>query len=230
MELFRTDRRVRIWLQTVSHRQLLLRAVESSEPTRLDLLFKAVERQCIRSAYDGLVVRRPRADEDFPPDAFVLESGDIRDHVCAGSFRWQEDEQTDLGPDSMVTNMMPLPFEPTWNTGERPHGWEPTGPVIPLGGLIDALTNEIAEPPSGFRHVHVVVVKIDDGVRDITRPVAVYLTREEAEAAIRTEVEAKAALLARAEAHDARIQDTLVAKTLADTTIRRWIVPVPIRL
>jgi hypothetical protein len=230
MELFRTDRNVRIWLQTVSHRQLLLSVVETYAPTRIDLLFKMVKQQCVRSSYDGLVVRRPHDDEEFPPDAFVLESGDIRDYVCAGAFFWQEEEQTDLGPDSMVANMMPLPYGPPWYTGERLHGWEPTGPVIPLGALIDALADENPEPPSGFRHVHVVVVKINNGTRDIIRPVAVYLNRTEAEAAIAAEVAAKAALLARAEEPDARVQDRLVAKTLADTIIQRWIVPVPVRL
>jgi hypothetical protein len=225
--LFRTDRRVRIWLQTVSHNQLLLSAVEPGEPTRLDLLFKVVDRQCVRSCYDGLVVRYPAEDEDFPPHTFVLESGDIRDHVCAGSFFWQEDEQTDFGPEAMAAQMGPLPFEPTWLAFPD---WQPTGPVIPLGALIDAVTSDSPEPPAGFRHVHAVVVRTDDGIRAITAPVAVYLTRAEAEEAIRSDIATKAALVARAAAPGARIQDTLVAKSLAATTIDRWIVPVPIRL
>jgi hypothetical protein len=229
--LFRTDRCVRIWLQTVTHRQLLLSAVETGEPTRLDLLFKVVERQCIRSSYEGLVVRFPLADEDFPPDAFVLESGDIRDYVCAGSFSWQEDEQTEFGPEAMMSKMMPLPFEPLWIAGGPIAGWEPTGPVIPLGDLIDALSDDIPEPVEGFRHVHAVVVRTSRaGGREITAPVAVYLTRGEAEAAIWDEVAAKAAIMARGEEPDARIQDRLIAQTLTDTTIDRWIVPVPVRL
>jgi hypothetical protein len=227
--LFSTDRQVRIWLQTVSHKQLLLSAVDDG-PTRLDLLFKVVARQCIRSSYDGLVVRFPHADEDFPADAFVLESGDIRDHVCAGSFFWQEDEQTDFGPQSMASKIGPLPFEPLWIHGGPLPGWEPTGPMIPLGTLIDALTSDSPEPPSGFRHVHAVMVRRDDGVREITAPVAVYLTRAEAEAAIRSDIATKADIVARAAQPGARIQDTLVAKSLATTTIDHWIVPLPIRL
>ena len=229
--LFRTDRRVRIWLQTVTHRQLLLSAVETGEPMRLDLLFKPVDQQCVRSSYDGLVVRRPREDEDFPPDAFVLESGDIRDHVCARVFAWQEDEQTDLGPDAMVAKMMPLPFAPAWLAGRQMFtGWTPTGPVIPLGDLVDALATDAPQPPAGFRHLHVVVVRTSRGGTEITAPVAAYLTRGEAEAAINAEIAAKAALLARADDPDARIQDELVAQTLSDTTTVRWIVPVPVRL
>ncbi|MFI9382274.1 hypothetical protein [Kutzneria sp. NPDC052558] len=227
--LFQTDQRVKIWLQTVSHNQLMLSAVDGG-PTRLDLLFKVVDRQCIRSSYDGLVVRFPHADEDFPADAFVLESGDIRDHVCARVFFWQAEEETDFSTSSMAARMLPLPFEPLWIHGGRRPGWEPTGPVIPLGDLIDAVTSETPDPPAGFRHVHVVVVRTDDGGREITVPVAVYLTRAEAEEALRSEIAAKAAVMARAAEPDARIQDTLVAKELARTTIERWIVPVPIRL
>ena len=229
--LFRTDRRVRIWLQTVSHKQLLLSAVETGQPTRLDLLFKVVDRQCVRSSYDGLVVRYPAEDEDLPPDTFVLESGDIRDYVCAGSFFWQEDEQTDFGPEVMMAKMLPLPFAPIWvSGGEKFPGWEPTGPVLPLGALIEAVTTDSPEPPAGFRHVHAVVVRTDNGIREITAPVAVYLTRAEAEEAVHAEIAAKAAIVARAAEPGARIQDTLVAKSLATTTIDRWIVPVPIRL
>ncbi|MEV6610804.1 hypothetical protein [Kutzneria sp. NPDC051319] len=231
MELFRTDRRVRIWLQTVTHGQLLLSVVETGAPTRVDLLFKVVERQCVRSEYDGLVVRRPHENEDFPPDAFVLESGDIRDYVCAAGFVWQEDEQTDFGPAAMVAKMMPLPFDPPFPVRAAFPDWAPTGPAIPLGDLIDALSSDTPEPPAGFRHLHAVVVRITPSVgREITAPVAVYLTRGEAEAAIRAEVTAKAEVMARGAEHDARIQDRLIAQTLSDTSIERWIVPVPVRL
>ncbi|HEY0501525.1 MAG TPA: hypothetical protein VGD48_37655 [Kutzneria sp.] len=229
--LFQTDRRVRIWLQTVSHQQLLLSAVETGAPTRLDLLFKVVERQCIRSTYDGLVVRFPREDEEFPPEAFVLESGDIRDHVCAGIFAWQEDEQSDFGPESMASMMLPLPFGPTYHIPGAFPEWKPTGSAIPLGDLVDALTDGAQERVEGFRHVHAVVVRTRSGVgREITSPVAVYLTRQEAEEAIRADIAAKDAVVARAAEPDARIQDKLVAKSLAGTSIDRWIVPVPVRL
>ncbi|MFC0540089.1 hypothetical protein [Kutzneria chonburiensis] len=235
--LFRTDRRVRIWRQFVSHRQLLLSAVETGEPTRLDLLFKNVDQQCIRSTYDGLVVRFPREDEEFPPDAFVLESGNIRDYVCANSFAWQEDEQSDLGPEATAAKMLPMPFEPTYHVPSAFPEWRPTGPAIPLGDLVDALTDD-PEPVQGFRHVHAVVVRTKTGGgREITSPVAVYLTRGEAEEAIRADIAAKEAIAARAAGPDARaagpdarVQDTLVAKSLADTNIDRWIVPVPVRL
>ena len=229
--LFRTDRRVRIWLQSVTHQQLLLSAVDTGAPTRLDLLFKGVEQQCIRSTYDGLVVRFPREDEEFPPDAFVLESGDVRDHVCADSFAWQEDEQSDLGPEVMVAKMLPMPFGPTFHVPSAFPEWQPTGPVIPLGDLVDALTADAVEPIEGYRHVHAVVVRTTTGGgREITSPVAVYLTRDEAEEAIRADIAAKEAVLARAAEPDVRVQDKLVARTLADTSVDRLIVPVPVRL
>lgn len=47
--------------------------------------------------------------------------------------------------------MMPLPFEPPWLSGGQTFpGWEPTGPVNPLGDLVDALTGRTAEPRAGF--------------------------------------------------------------------------------
>jgi len=205
--LFRTDRRVRIWLQSVTHRQLLLSAVDTDAPTRLDLLFKLVDQQCIRSTYDGLVVRFPREDEELPSDAFVLESGDIRDYVCADGFAWQEDEQCDLGPEVMAVKMLPMPFEPAYHVPSAFPDWKPTGPVIPLGDLVDALTADAVEPIEGYRHVHTVVVRTrTGGGREITSPVAGYLTRDEAEEAIRADIAAK------------------------ETTTDRWIVPVPVRL
>jgi len=229
--LFRTDRRVRIWLQSVTHQQLLLSAVDTGAPTRLDLLFKVVEQQCIRSTYDGLIVRFPHEDEEFPPDAFVLESGDIRDYVCADSFAWQEDEQCDLGPEVMAAKMLPMPFEPAYHVPSAFPDWKPTGPVIPLGDLVDALTADAVEPIEGYRHVHAVVVRTrTGGGREITSPVAVYLTRNEAEEAIRADITAKEAVVARAAEPDAPSQDKLVAQTLADTCTDRWIVPVPVRL
>jgi hypothetical protein len=83
----------------------------------------------------------------------------------------------------------------------------------------------------GFRHVHAVVVRTKTATgREITSPVAVYLTRDEAEEAIRADVAAKEAIVARAAGPDARIQDKLVARSLADTSGDRWIVPVPVRL
>jgi hypothetical protein len=215
----------------VTHRQLLLSAVETGEPTRLDLVFKGVERQCIRSTYDGLVVRFPHEDEDFPPNAFVLDSGDIRDHVYANGFAWQEDEQSDLGPEAMVAQMLPLPFGPTFHVPSAFPDWRPTGPAIPLDDLAAALTDDAPEPVAGFRHVHAVVVRTKTGAgREITSPVAAYLTRREAEEAIRADIAAKETIAARGSEPDARSQHKLTAKSLADTSIDRWIVPVPIRL
>jgi hypothetical protein len=79
--------------------------------------------------------------------------------------------------------------------------------------------------------VHAVVVRTKSGAgREITSPVAVYLTREEAEAAIWAEVEERAAIMARGMEPDARIQDKLVTQTLTNTDTVRWIVPVPVRL
>ena len=107
-ELFRTDRRVRIWAQTVTHGQLLLRAIDNVQPTRIDLLFKDVQEQRLRTSYDGLIVGCATEAESVGT-CFVLESGDVRDHVRAESFSWQEEEQTDVGPRSLISLMTPQP-------------------------------------------------------------------------------------------------------------------------
>ncbi|HEX5120429.1 MAG TPA: hypothetical protein VFW65_35050 [Pseudonocardiaceae bacterium] len=231
--LFRTDRTVQVWTQTPSHRQLLLRAIDRDGPTRLDLLFTNVERQCLHTSYDGLVVRRPTGAEH----GFLLECGGIRDHVAASGFGWQEDELTNFGPDSLPARMAIMPFEPPWPPGGPDFpGYPPSGPVVPLGELVDALlAGSPAARDDGFRYVHVVVLRttrtLPDG-REIQRtaPVATYLTRADAEAAIRAEVAARNATIARAEQPSALVQDTLMARTLTETKIERWVVPVPVQL
>jgi hypothetical protein len=239
--LFRTDRTVHVSYQTASHRQLLLRAIDNDHPTRLDLLFKAVDEQHLHSSYDGLVVRCPTEADTTGPDVsttFILESGGIRDHVSARAFGWQEEERTNLGPGSLTAMMLPLPFAPPWWEGDPDFAaYRPSGPMIPLGDLVDALS--AGEAPQsqqdGFRDVHTVVIRITrtlpgGGEDQRTVPVAVYLTRGEAEDAIRAEIAAKAATIWRAEQPGAVIQDKLVARSLAEIRIERWVVAVPVRL
>ena len=63
-ELFRSHRMFRLWAQTVSHGQLLLRSPRSYiHPTRIDVLFKPVSAQKVRWSYDGLVIRCPSSEE-----------------------------------------------------------------------------------------------------------------------------------------------------------------------
>ncbi len=237
--LFRTDRTVHVCYQTASHRQLLLRAL-GNHPTRIDLLFKAVDEQHLRSSYDGLVVRCPtEADATGPgvSTTFILESGGIRGHVSALAFAWQEEERTDLGPDSLPAMMGPLPFAPPWWEGDPDFtAYRPVGPTIPLDHLVDALAGRGQQPQhDGFRHVHTVVVRITrtlagGGEDQRTAPVAAYLTRDEAEDAIRADMAAKAATISRAEQPGAVIQDKLVARSLAQIRIERWVVAVPVGL
>jgi hypothetical protein len=70
----------------------------------------------------------------------------------------------------------------------------------------------------------------DGSERQKVAPVAVYLTRGDAEEALRTEIAAKKATIARAQEPGAVVQDTLVARSLAETKIERWVVAVPVQL
>ncbi len=65
-KLFRSERRIRVWEQTVSHGQLLLRATDIHHPTRVDLLFELVRVMHLRGDYDGLVVRPPTVTSPTP--------------------------------------------------------------------------------------------------------------------------------------------------------------------
>jgi hypothetical protein len=236
-ELFRTDRKVWVEAYVSAHRQLLLRAIGQDQPTRLDLLFKVVDERRLRSSYDGLVVRFPTEAEaaELGPGTFVLESGELRDHVSAEGFGWQEGEWSSFGPDALAAMVLPSSFEPYGF--ERPLEYTPSGPQVPLGQLVDALV--LGESPSTvtqeFRYVHTVVVRVTrtmpDGSENRTvMPVAAYLTRREAESALRADLIAKSELVKRAAKPGATVQDTWAAKTLAETRIDRWIMAVPVRL
>jgi hypothetical protein len=237
--LFQTDRTVRIWQQTVSGSELLLRAIDDDHPTRLDLLFTKVEKQHLRRSYDGLTVRSPTAAEAAgfgTGTTFILESGEIRDYVSARHFGWQEEERTNFGPDSPLAMMIPLAAAPPWLEGGPDFtGYAPSGPAIPIGDLVDAVVAGEPSAAEGFRYVYVVVVRISRPLPDgrenqKVAPVAVYLTRGDAEAAIRAELAAKAATITRAGQPGAAVQDELVATTVAETELERWVVTVPVQL
>ena len=61
LETFDSDRYFQVWHFTVSHTQLLLRSNrDDNHPTRVEVLFKGVQRLDIPSSFDGLHVRRDR--------------------------------------------------------------------------------------------------------------------------------------------------------------------------
>ena len=59
LDRFESDRTFQLWHYTVSHSQLLLRSPPgSSHSTRIDILFKCVDRMDVPTSMDGLRIHR----------------------------------------------------------------------------------------------------------------------------------------------------------------------------
>lgn len=169
-ELFRSTRRFKLWEQSLTHGQLLLRCAPDwgSQDTRIDLLFKPVEMMQLHTLYDGLVVRL--AGQDIPWYRFEVESGDSRDFVVAYAFGWHEDNGAAMDPSAFDLGIEPF---------RRPEARTPA----PLDDLIAAL--QAGEQPTPqrdkFRYIHVLMLRTRNRTAWALRA---YLTKGEAEDAM----------------------------------------------
>jgi hypothetical protein len=225
-ELFSSTRTIRLWQQTVSHGQLLLRAVGTGQPTRVDLLFKPVAAMRLHSEYDGLVVRCATEDErtalgvELPDGSdesvFVLESVGTQDFVVAGMFGWHEDEGKDNEPSALSPAV--YPYAPPWaRTALDFTSGGLTGDAATLGELVHELDagDQRTPQPDRYRYVHVVMVRTTltsspNAEGNVTAE-AVYLTRAEAKEAIRAWAD-------------------VTTGSSVGVHIEKWIEPVPVRL
>lgn len=102
-EIFRSDRRFKVWQYAVGHRRLLLRSSRDLPPdTRLEVYFANVDLMLLRPSYDGLVIRRAdnwecekvsldHGVEVKPGRLFALGTG-LRSFVVSAPPQWHEDE------------------------------------------------------------------------------------------------------------------------------------------
>ncbi|AYG83311.1 hypothetical protein DWB77_05507 [Streptomyces hundungensis] len=102
-EIFRSDRRFKVWQYAVGHRRLLLRSSRDMPPaTRIEIYFANVDLMLLRPGYDGLVIRR--ADDgqcekvglehgvEVKPGRLFLLGTDLRSFVVSAPPQWHEDE------------------------------------------------------------------------------------------------------------------------------------------
>lgn len=104
---------------------------------------------------------------------------------------------------------------------------ELAGNAASLGELVDALAagDERTPEPDRYRYVYVVMVDLDDR----HHPVAVYLTRAEAEEALRVEREANAEAVARADEAGPASEAWHLAMPVRQPR-EKWIEMVPVQL
>lgn len=196
-ELFRSHRRFRLWAQTVSHGQLLLRSPRSSDhPTRIDVLFKPVSAQKVRWIYDGLVIRCPSSEEreriqqqmpggllGMDDRVFALETADSLDWVVAMAVGWHEDD--DPGDISRFVwldqGRKPVVQRPLDGAdGGLSHGLASLEEVVAAVRAGHRPT-DIADPQHAY--LHVVLVRISwPGQSGTVAPVGAFLTRQAADA------------------------------------------------
>lgn len=98
------DRPFRIWHYSVSYRQLLLRSLVESTPSRVDILFSNVRFLHVSTDFDRLEVC---VDSEFLPPGpvdldgmpgkwFVLNGG--AGYLYGTHFQWHEDDGSALTP------------------------------------------------------------------------------------------------------------------------------------
>jgi hypothetical protein len=195
-ELFRSRRSFRLWAQTVSHGQLLLRSPRSSDhPTRIDVLFKPVSAQKVRWIYDGLVIRCPSSEEQeriqqqlpagllgMDDRVFALETADSLDWIVAMAVGWHEDDDPGdisrfvwLGQGAKPVVQRPLDGA----DGGLSHGLALLEEVVAAVRAGQRPT-DIADPRHAY--VHVVMLRTSwPGESGRVVPVGTFLTRQAAD-------------------------------------------------
>ncbi|WP_328414580.1 hypothetical protein OG470_20565 [Micromonospora sp. NBC_00389] len=196
-ELFRSHRRFRLWAQTVSHGQLLLRSPRSSDhPTRIDVLFKPVSAQKVRWIYDGLVIRCPsgveqeRIQQQMPGGlrgmddrVFALETADSLDWVVAMAVGWHEDDDAgdisrfvwlDQGRKPVVQRSL------DGADGGLSHGLASSLEEVVAAVRAGHRPTDVADPQ--YAYLHVVMVRTSwPGQSGTVAPVGAFLTRQAAD-------------------------------------------------
>ncbi|MGN9785301.1 hypothetical protein ACTMTF_27990 [Nonomuraea sp. ZG12] len=206
-EIFRSQRRFALWAYTVSHGQALFRSIGSSDgpstlpETTIEVLFKPAAIMKIRDDYHGLLIRSAPTDEaerikavypsvEFSPSdrVFLLESQGETDYVISMAAGWHEDV---LAPTrrSFFTNV--FAGDTRWPTTPL-SGADAGFSIASAADLIEALCSSEDHQRvrrERYRHVYVVMTRVElrDGP-DISGS-GVFLTHEDAE-------EAKAVLAA----------------------------------
>ncbi|WP_350281342.1 hypothetical protein [Kribbella sp. HUAS MG21] len=111
--LFSSDRQFEVWVYTVSHSQLLLRArADDEHTTTLDVLFKPVDAVRLRMSYDGLTVRcadqtertEVLLEQQIPEPGqgvrvLKLDGG----YVVCGALGWLEDDRDGRAPSDLAS-------------------------------------------------------------------------------------------------------------------------------
>ena len=105
-------RSFQIWSFTVSHSQLLLRSVKTAEfPSRIDILFKDVDRINLPVSLRGLTVREVSGNAESigitPPLSegsrlFEVESEQFVGYVAAGAMLTHEDQGDYCDPSGLL--------------------------------------------------------------------------------------------------------------------------------
>ncbi|MFE7570664.1 hypothetical protein ACFU76_27505 [Streptomyces sp. NPDC057539] len=196
-EIFQSDRRFLLWAYTVSHGQLLLRSVGRSdlpgEPeTTIDLLFKPATVLKIRDDYRGLAIRCATTAESeiikaenpsvtFGRDdhVFLLESQGETDHIVAMAAGWHEDVLSRTSPGFFNTFYPDMPVWPTKPLSGVDAGFN----IASAEELVEALRTDEQEliRREQYRHVYVVMTRVNRGDEPDVTGAGVFLTRADAE-------------------------------------------------
>lgn len=119
-EIFRSDRRFRLWAYSADHGRLLLRSAPGQDhETTIDLLFEPVGALNLRTEVDGLVIRSATTEEaeraGLPPGRrlFVLESQGGTGYVTGTAVGWHEGVLDQVRPSFFNTADA---YEPQWPT------------------------------------------------------------------------------------------------------------------
>ncbi|NUW39776.1 hypothetical protein [Nonomuraea rhodomycinica] len=207
-ELFRSRREFTLWAYTVSHGQALFRSSGSSDGagglprnTTVEVLFKPAEVMRIRDRYHGLLIRVAPADVaervkatyptiTFGPGdrVFLLESRGETDYIISMAVGWHEDV---LAPTRRSFFNDVFAGDTRWPTTPLP-GADAGFGVASATDLIEALRggeDHQRVRRERYRHVYVVMTRVQLGDEPEISGSGVFLTPEDAE-------EAKATLAA----------------------------------
>jgi hypothetical protein len=111
--LFHSDREFKVWRYLVSHGQLLLRSVPtSSEPKRIEVLFRNVIAMKTNTKLTGLTIRQPseaevlrigrESGEGARMSVFIVESSCSEGYIVATDFATAEDGGDYKSPSSLL--------------------------------------------------------------------------------------------------------------------------------
>ena len=106
--ILNSPRTFQVWLYTVSHAQLLLRANPTAEDgERIEVLFKAVESISLCTRLDGLRITEEVVDASAngARRVFRLESGDASGRIIAGAVFLHRDRESYHAPSGFAESL-----------------------------------------------------------------------------------------------------------------------------